>query len=268
MRNRRAGVRPWLALAGAAALVAVLLPPVTGYARQYELAQALQFAVFATGGPALVVVGAPWRRLGLGRAAAHLTRARSHRPRPARAAGWLLAYVTLVIGWRLPAAVGALARHQGLAAAELISLGIAAGGIWLEIAESPPLLPVISRPLRAGVAAVAMWTIWVMAYLMGMSGTAWSAAYRHPAAGTLSAAADQQLAAGVLWAMPALCFVPAIYGSLMTWLRDSEDPDEALRRAAAGIAGPGAAGPSAPGGDGAARPAWPRPPRGWKAPPA
>jgi hypothetical protein len=50
-----------------------------------------------------------------------------------------------VIAWRLPEPVNALAT----------------------------LLPGLSRPLRAAFAAVAMRTIWVVAYILGFSQVAW-----------------------------------------------------------------------------------------------
>jgi hypothetical protein len=42
-------------------ITSMLLPPVAAYARQYAYAQALQFLIFAVAGPALLVLGTPWR---------------------------------------------------------------------------------------------------------------------------------------------------------------------------------------------------------------
>ena len=68
-------------------------------------------------------------------------------------------------------------------------------------------------------AAAAMWTIWVLAYLTGMSSASWFAAYHHGApAGGLNAAADQQIAVAILWAVPALCFLPVLYVTVIAWL--------------------------------------------------
>jgi cytochrome c oxidase assembly factor CtaG len=163
----------------------------------------------------------------------------------------LVAFIALAIAWRLPATGNALARDPGLAVAEMVTLVACGSGVWLELVESPPSLPGLSRPQRAALAALAMWTIWVLAYIMGMSSAGWFTAYGHAPGHGLSNAADQQLAVGIMWAVPALCFLPVIFGMLITWLRDSEDPDEELRRAAndgAAAIGPGG---------------WPRPPRGW-----
>ena len=106
-------------------------------------------------------------------------------------------------------------------------------------------------------AAVAMWTIWIIAYITGMSGAvSVTPARGHTLAGAVSAAADQQLAVGVMWAIPAVCFAPVVYAMLLTWLSAREDPDEELSQLAAAwppaVPGPGRA---------------PRPPRGWRTPP-
>lgn len=258
--------RPWLALAGAVLILGVLLPPVGTYARQYELAESLQFVIFATAGPALLVLGAPWRILRLSRPvgtgpagqpapADRMARSRSRRPALARACAALVIFIAAVTGWRLPVTVTALTRSPFLAVAEMVTLVAAGSAVWLELVESPPLLPRLLRPQRAAVAAVSMWSIWVLAYLMGLSHVAWSAALRHAPGHGLSTAADQHIATAIMWAVPALCFVPVIYCVLITWLRDSEDPDEELRRAAGDQARTGAR-------------SWPRPPRGWNTPSA
>jgi cytochrome c oxidase assembly factor CtaG len=258
-------VRPWLAVAAVVLIAGMLLPPLGSYAREYEFVESLQFAVFAVAAPALLMLGAPWRFLGLsrrpgrdsGRPPGLADRlARSRGAGVGRAAVALVAFIMLAIAWRLPATVNALARDPGVAVAEMATLIAGGSGVWLELVESPPLLPRLSRPQRAAMAAVAMWTIWVLAYIMGMSKAAWFAAHSHAAADGLSTAADQQVAVGILWAVPALCFAPVIYGVLMTWLRDSQDPDEELR--SAGAADAAHAGLSG----------WPRPPRGWQPPSA
>jgi hypothetical protein len=74
----------------------------------------------------------------------------------------------------------------------MITLLAAGTGLWLELANAshgPGQLP---RPAGAAMAAAAMWTIWVLAYLTGMSSASWFAAYHRGApAGGLNAAADQ-----------------------------------------------------------------------------
>jgi 5'-3' exonuclease len=73
--------------------------------------------------------------------------------------------------------------------------------------------------------AAAMWTIWVLAYLTGMSSASWFAAYHHGApVGGLNAAADQQIAVAISWAVPALCFVPVLYVTVIAWPRGWRSP--------------------------------------------
>jgi cytochrome c oxidase assembly factor CtaG len=249
--------RPWLALAGLALATLVLLPPGGAAARHYAIAQAVQFCVLAVAAPALVVLGAPWRfasalTLTGGRnLAGQIANARSHRTRDGRVWLPLVAFIAIALAWRLPLAVDALVRYPALAVAEAISLLAAGGALWLELVESPPLLPRISRPLRAAFAALAMWAIWASAYIMGFSQSAWFSPLAHPAGHGLSTIADQEIAVALLWAIPGMCFVPVVYASLIRWLRDSSDPDTELRGMDDG--NPGAR--------------LPRPPRGWGLPP-
>ncbi|HEX7995702.1 MAG TPA: cytochrome c oxidase assembly protein [Streptosporangiaceae bacterium] len=227
--------RPRLALIGLVLGLGVLVPPAGHVVRQYVFAQAIQFAVLAIVVPALIVLGAPWRSLdrgrggGLTRFVDRLAIRRSHDPRPGRSWLVLAAFVAVSLAWRLPVAVDALVRYPVLTAAEAATLVAAGCALWLELADSPPLLSPISRPQRAAFAALPMWAIWASAYIMGFSRTDWFAALAHPAGHGLSTVADQQIAAAVLLAIPGLCFVPVIYVSLMVWLRDSADPDEELR---------------------------------------
>jgi hypothetical protein len=59
-------------------------------------------------------------------------------------------------------------------------------------------------------AAAAMWTIWILTYFTGMSGTSWFATYHYGPPGGPGAATDQQIAGAILWAVPALCFLPVL----------------------------------------------------------
>lgn len=252
LRPRPVALRPWLALLAAIGVVGVLLPPVATAAGRYVFAQALQFVVLAVAGPALLVTGAPWR-IRRGRSLAdRVAMARSHHRRTARAWIFLACFIALVIGWRLPVVVNTLVRHPLLVIAEAVTLFAAGCALWLELVESPPLLPTISRPQRAAFAALPMWTIWTLAYIMGFSRGVWFTSLAHQPGHGLGTVADQQIAAAILWAVPAVCFVPAVYVSLLSWLRDSSDPDAELRGAdTARCEG---------------RPGTLRPPRGWRAP--
>ena len=59
------GWRRWLAAIGLVLVLASLLPPLSVLARRYVFAESIQFSVFAMAGPALIVLGAPWRLLRL-----------------------------------------------------------------------------------------------------------------------------------------------------------------------------------------------------------
>ena len=228
-------------------ITSVLLPPVAAYARQYAYAQALQFLIFAVAGPALLVLGTPWRS----RPPAWRPGSGGRRGGPGgRAAVRLVAFIALVVSWRLPVIVNALARNPALVAAEMVTLLAAGTGVWLELVSTPTAPSQLPRPARAAMAAAAMWTIWILAYLTGMSGATWFAAYHQGAPGSLSAAADQQIAVAILWAVPALCFLPVIYHMVIAWLGGTASP--------AGNESP-AVSSSTPTG-------WPRPPRGWRSP--
>lgn len=252
MRRLADRAQPWLAVAGVVLLLAVLLPPAGGYARRYASAGAFQFVVFAVAGPALLVLG--WRGL----PAWHRPRGTAGRPRAATrpadhaAALRLVAFLVAVIGWRLPIVLDTLARDPALAVAEMASLAAAGCGIWLELAGAAGSQPPLARPLRAAMAAVAMWTIWVIAYITGMSGATVTPARGNAVASAVSAATDRQVAVGVMWAVPAVCFAPVVYIMLLTWLSAREDPDQELSQLAPVVPGPGRA---------------PRPPRGWRSPP-
>jgi cytochrome c oxidase assembly factor CtaG len=284
--------RPWLAGVGALLALAVLLPPVGAEARRYVFAQAVQYAILAVVVPALVVLGAPWRRAGRAsvklagqpspvstsavptsavptsavptsavptsavsmRLVDRLAVTRSHRrPGTVRCLTILVGFIALAVFWRLPLAVNAMVTSPVLTVVEAVTLLAAGVALWLELVESPPLLPRIARPLRAAFAAVPMWTIWATAYIMGFSHAVWFHSIGHRPKNGLGVIADQELAAIVLWAVPGICFIPVVYFSLITWLRDTADPDDELR--------------DVPTASGEAKPRPPRPPRGWRLPP-
>jgi hypothetical protein len=204
-RIRLARLRPGLAVVAVVLILGMLLPA-ESYARRYAFAETLQFVIFAVAAPVLLVLGGPWRIPGLTRdqdrlpgPARRLTLSRW--PGVSRPAAVLLAFIAVVVAWRLPVTVNALPGHPALTVAEAVTLLAAGAGVWRELAR-PPLLSGLSRPQRAAMAAGAMWTIWVLAYVMGMSHGAWFAAYRHAGHG-LSTAADQQFAVAIMWVVPA-----------------------------------------------------------------
>ena len=174
-----ARARFWPALAAVILIASMLLPPAAGYARQYAFAQALQFVIFAVAGPALLVLAIRWRMRPFGCPAPDGTAARCPRGDPA---GCL---------YRLGDHLAAAGRgqragpHPALTAVEMITLLAIGTGVWAELAGPRPAPGQLARPARATMAAAAMWTIWILAYLTGMSGTSWFAAYRHRTPGRL-----------------------------------------------------------------------------------
>ena len=247
--------RPWLAPAAVALLLWAALPPAGTYARYLESAQALQFVIFAVAGPALLMLSRPgaggpaffWRLPDW--AGPRVRRA----PAGRAAAAKLLAFMALVITWRLPAVRNVLATDPVLVLAELVTLAAAGSGVWLELAGPGRTRQSLSRPLRAAMAAAAMWTIWIIAYITGLFHASQSAAHGGTA-GALTVAADQQFAIAIMWAVPAICFVPVIYAMVISWLGEREDPARQSANTPPAGAQP--------------RPvSMPRPPRGWRSPP-
>jgi cytochrome c oxidase assembly factor CtaG len=221
--------RPWLAAAGAALLVAGLA--IEGLARRYIVAESAQFVVFAMVAPALIVLGAPWRLLRVSGPVDRLAAARQRQTSFLRAGAFLVVFIAVTAAWRVPPAIDALASHPVLVLPELITLLAAGTGLWLELVPSPPLSPRLPRPHRAAVAALAMWSAWAVAYVLGLSNHPVFRGY-DPAGGALSAVADQQITAGLVWAVSAFCFVPVVFVALLTWLSASDNPDEELQRLA------------------------------------
>jgi cytochrome c oxidase assembly factor CtaG len=142
---------------------------------------------------------------------------------------YLVLETAVVVAWRIPASVDGLARHGWLSLVEVVTLVGPGIGLWLELVESPPFTPRLARPKRMAVAAVAMWTVWVTAYMVGLSHASVYRTYVH-APGNLSVSADQAITTGILWFTSLCAFVPVIFSNFMTWLRGDEDPDEALHR--------------------------------------
>lgn len=198
MRDRR-----WLTLLGALLALAVLVPPWETLARQYVFAEAVQYVVLASAVPALVVLGLP-------SAAARQARFAARVPAVMVLAG----YIAIAILWRLPFAVSALSSQPAWLAAEAVSLIAVGCALWLELVGAPRASPW----LRAFFAAVAMWSIWAAAYVLGFSGTAWYVGYARHSGHGLGVIADQEIATGLLWAMSGLVYVPLVFVLIMAWL--------------------------------------------------
>ena len=226
------GLPGWRRLLGVTGLVLVLvclLPPLDMLARRYVFAESLQFCVFAMAGPALIVLGAPWRFLHLSGAAGRLAAARRDNRSFGRAAVFLIAFVAVCLAWRLPPAMDALARQPALVVPEALTLLAVGAGLWLELVDSPPIAPRLPRPGRAAVAALAMWSTWAVAYVLGFASHAIFHAYDAAGSG-LSAVADQEISVGLVWAVAGACFVPVVITSMLGWLAGGDDADEEFQR--------------------------------------
>jgi cytochrome c oxidase assembly factor CtaG len=223
------GWRRWLAAIGLVLVLACLLPPLSALGRRYVFAESIQFSAFAMAGPALIVLGAPWRLLRLSGPAARLAAAHRGNRSFLRAGIFLLAFIGVCLAWRLPPVMDALARQPALVVAEAVTLLAAGAALWLEIVDSPPVAPRLPRPQRAAVAALAMWSIWIVAYVLGSASHAVFSAYGATGSG-LGAVADQEIAVGVVWAVAGCCFVPVVMANMLGWLTGGEDADEEFQR--------------------------------------
>ena len=242
-----------LAWAGLVLILAALLPPLETWARRWVVGEAAQFVLLAYVVPPLLVLGlapatrerwAAWPKLPNGRseaaprsgrpfAGARPSRARYDplvdRPgrgafNPAAARAWLalVVFVGLVALWRSPSAVDALARHDPLVLLEAATLVVSGCGLWLNLLDSGAAVAGADRPRRMVMAALATWSIWVLAYVVGFSGHPMFSAYHHQAGSGLSALGDQELAVCVLWAVPGLALAPVVFVNLTRWLRSQE----------------------------------------------
>ena len=181
-----ASCRSWCLLAAALVVLACLVPPLSGTARRFEYGEALQFSLLAVVVPVLVAIGAPWRRLGLARdgeadpprlADRVVDRRLRHRELP-----WSLAFIAAdlaaVVAWHAPGAVADASGHGWLIPLEGVILLAFGLGLWLELVPSPPLVPRSGYLRRAVLAALAMWTFWILAYVLGLSNHAFYPNFR------------------------------------------------------------------------------------------
>ena len=244
-----AALRLTLSLLALVLLVLSVVPPVSTYARRFEFVEAIQFCLIAIVVPVFVACGAPWRRLGLAagesprvgddgtveapegiRPVDRLALARRRHPEPWRSVVAGVVYLAAVVLWRVPGTVEVLGRHPWLLLVEVVTLVPLGLVMWLELVESPPLTPRLTRPHRVAMAAVVMWVIWVLAYLVGLAHGAWYGGFDHTLASGISVSADQQLTSGVMWMLSGAAFVPVVFWNLIFWLQSEEDPDDELYR--------------------------------------
>lgn len=244
--------RWWLAAGAVVALAGALAPPLFVAARREVYWEAVQFCLLALAVPSLLVLAAPWS-LGATRKAqlggSYVERVAFGRIRhrgQLRAVLFVAPFCVAVIVWRSAWAVNALVRSPWLLAVEVVTLVPTGVLLWLELVASPPLEPRSPRGRRVILAALPMWTLWVMAFLVGFSRSDWYRAFHHSAGHGISLIADQQLMAGLLWFAGFCTFVPVEFANIVRWLRNGDDPDAELHVL---LKGEGGAGGSVPGRD-------------------
>lgn len=223
--------RRWLGAGAAVAALLAVAPPLVVLSGRYAAWQALDFCLLAFVAPVLLVLAAPWswsdgrvpRRDGT--LSERLAFGRLRHRGQLRAVLLMAPAVVTIVGWRVPAAVNAVVEHRWLVVLEALTLVPAGALAWLELVGAPPLQPRSPRPRRIVLAALPMWTCWIMAFVLGFSRTVWFVSFHYTAGHGLSFIADQQLTAGVLWFIPFWVFIPYELANIIRWLRGGEDPD-------------------------------------------
>ncbi|MCU1491226.1 MAG: hypothetical protein JWM85_2631 [Acidimicrobiaceae bacterium] len=212
----------------ALATVVVLVPPVVTSEGHLGYLEAVQFGVLALVVPPLVVLAAPFRRSA---AAARLADSRRRRLGFSRAVPFLLVELAVLVAWRIPPSVDAIAGNRLFLILEIFSLVPAGVALWLECLPSPPLEPRLAAgPSRVALCALTMWTVWILAYVVGLSHGSWYPAYSAPDRRGIGVATDQQITTGLLWFIAGVVFVPVIFYELVHWLQNEEQPDVEMHR--------------------------------------
>ncbi len=247
--NITRAVRTSLVGAGLLLWMLCFLPPFATWAQRYEYVQATQYSAFSFLIPALLIIGAPWRWLGLasdeaprfdddGRMIARtplrridryvVTRVRHESD--IRLLWFLLLFLVVNIFWRIAPVVDFMVRHGWVVVIESVSLVLVGAIFWTELVASPPLSPRTTRPYRVAMSVLALWALWILAYVDDMSRSEFYAAFHHVAGRGISASADQQIAAALLWFYAAIAFGPVIFWNLLRWLQSEENLTDELNR--------------------------------------
>lgn len=195
------------AWAAAALLALAGLPPLDGMVRSHLWAETVQFALIAFGAAPLAALAAP---LGL-LPARHVRLA----PRPGnrRWGPALAAFVAVTFGWRLPAAVGAAGSGHGWLAVEAVTILVGSWWLWAALLGSDPRPALDHRTGRIALAAGATWSVWIFAWVVGLSAHPFYPAY----AGS-GAMGSQELGVGLLWLISAAALCPVMFLNLIRWL--------------------------------------------------
>jgi putative membrane protein len=227
----------WLARAvayQAGLLVALLavVSPMGYWSYRFIWARNLQDVALAIVAPALIVLGAPWRRLlrwDRRTAGDADDDAAARRNRPAGWRAWpiavAVAFCAIWWAWHLPALFDAALHSSVVYALEVASYVAAGTLLWLQLVDSPPLRPQLS-PLRRvglllGVAASGTVLGLIRVYSSGLAYPAYLG-FRHHVLNVIS---DQQVGGAVLWVIPLVPFSIVAVALAVGWL--SEDESEA-----------------------------------------
>ena len=224
--------RPWLLALALALIIVCLVPPLGLLARRYLFVESVQFCVFALAAPAFAVLSAtvPLGALHLGASGAgHHGALRPgvadggpRRPSFLPVLGYLIAWVVICLFWRLPPVLDQLARHPVLVAPEAVTLCAAGLGLWRELIRSRPLASRSGPVQRACAAALAMWSIWAIAYVLGFART--PVVHGYDGGGShLLTVDDQEISAFLLWAAATAAFIPVVFAAVFSWLKDGPD---------------------------------------------
>jgi len=213
------------------ALLAVVSP--MGYwSYRFVWARDLQDVILAIVAPALIVLGAPWRRLPWPDQRAAGNAGDDDAARRNRSPGWRVLPIVVTVAfcaiwwaWHLPALFDAALHSSAVYALEMASYLAAGVLLWLQLVDSPPLRPQLSPLRRVAlllcVAASGTVLGLIRVYSSGLVYPAYLG-FRHH---VLSVVSDQQVGGAVLWVIPLVPFSIVAVALAVGWL--SEDESEA-----------------------------------------
>jgi putative membrane protein len=233
------------------ALLAVVSP--MGYwSYRFVWARDLQDVILAIVAPALIVLGAPWRRRPWPDRRAAGYAGDDDAARRNRSPGWRVLPIVVTVAfcaiwwaWHLPALFDAALHSSAVYALEMASYLAAGVLLWLQLVDSPPLRPQLSPLRRVAlllcVAASGTVLGLIRVYSSGLAYPAYLG-FRHH---VLSVVSDQQVGGAVLWVIPLVPFSIVAVALAVGWLNEDEsgataaDFDRLLRHKSAWPSRPG-----------------------------
>ncbi len=197
---------------GSATMFIASTPPLVHLAEQGLVVETLQFSVIAFVVAPLLVIGQPFALLWSLRDRAPRTPASAYRTR----AGWeaLGLFVATTAAWRLPGAVDAVGASGQWFVLEGLTLLAGTWWFWSVVLGSRRRDALEARHLRIALCAIAAWSVWVFAYVVGFAANGF---YPLFARGPSSTGAEQA-AVVLLWLTSAGSLVPIIFANLSRWL--------------------------------------------------